>query len=140
VKTAIGAVLIIAAALYLPKCAAQTSLVVTLGSRHLGGGDFCEQNLGLGLEQGRESKRIVGFYKNSLCRTSVYAGMTYQPLQFANWRLGVVGIGVTGYEDPITLGAGLALTYDGMWNAIWFPNKKGDLFAGVIGVQYVRPF
>lgn len=119
---------------------AQTTMVMTLGSRHLDGGSYCETNLGLGLEQGDTTRRIVGFYKNSLCRTSVYLGWTWQPLQSANWRLGVVGMGVTGYEDPVTLGAGLALTYAGLGNVIWFPNKKGNFGNGVIGLQAVRRF
>lgn len=116
----------------------QTSVVMTLGSRHLDGGEFCETNLGLGLERGDTWRTIGGFYKNSLCRTSVYLGGTYQPFRRDKWRLGGVALGATGYTDDLTLGAGLALTYEDSFNAIWFPNKKGNFTKGVLGLQLVR--
>lgn len=137
-KAAWFAIALISAIAVSKEACSQTSVVMTLGSRHMGGGHYCETNPGLGLEDGGTFRRIVGFYKNSLCRTSVYMGSTYQPLRYGPVRLGGVVLAVTGYEDPVTLGAGLTLTYTDAVNVIWLPNKKGEFQNGVIGVQLVR--
>lgn len=60
------------------------TLTLHLLSTHFGGGDYNEQNLGLGLRAGRNAWcAMAGFYKNSLDRNSVYAG--------AGWTLGRLG-------------------------------------------------
>jgi hypothetical protein len=79
----------------------QTSVVMTIGSRHLDGGNYCETNPGFGVEH---NWMVGGFYKNSLCRNSVYLGLRYVPLQYGKWRGGLVALGVSGYEDPVTWG------------------------------------
>jgi hypothetical protein len=137
VKTALGAVLIIAAALYLPKCQAETSMVMTLGSRHLDGGSYCETNFGLGFEH---DWWVGGFYKNSLCRTSTYTGAQKCFVDLGIVEVCGVALAITGYEDPITLGAGVVLKVAEAVNIIWFPNKKGEFQNGVIGVQLVSRF
>lgn len=120
---------------------AQTSVVMTLGSRHLDGGSYCEFNPGIGLEY---PVAVFGVYKNSLCRASAYLGARYQPWTYRSWRFGFLAMGVTGYEDPITLGAGMAFSYEpsnGLgWNLIWVPNKSGEFHNGVIAAQIKRRF
>lgn len=121
--------------------------VATIGSQHLGGGDFCESNPGLGFESGdREVRSLVGVYRNSLCeRWSFYVGRSWLPfyLQSSNLRLGGAAMVITGYESAITLGAALVIAYErekhGV-NLVIFPDRKGNLAQGVIGLQYKRRF
>lgn len=124
--------------------------IATVGSQHLGGGDFCEKNPGFGIESGEEWRNLLGVYRNSLreddrgCRTwSLYAGKSWLPIQSANWRLGGAAMGIIGYESAVTLGVAMVIAYEEKkWgaNLIWFPDKKGDLLQGVIGVQLKRTF
>lgn len=116
------------------------SLVMTVGSRHLDGGSYCEFNPGLGIEH---EHLVYGGYRNSLCRASFYLGARWQPFRYESWRFGFLGMGVTGYEDPVTLGAGMAFSYEpGEWgaNIVWVPNKKGQFNNGVIALQAKRRF
>lgn len=123
--------------------------IATIGSQHLGGGDFCEHNPGIGIESG---SLLLGVYRNSLreddhsCATwSLYAGKSWMPFTSdnGNWRLGGAAMGILGYESAVTLGVAMVIAYErkdwGM-NLIWFPDKRGDLIQGVVGVQFKRRF
>lgn len=126
--------------------------IATIGSQHLGGGDFCESNPGIGVEKSvtEFQRNLFGVYRNSLrednggCRTwSLYAGKSWLPLQSANWRLGGAAMGILGYESAVTLGIAMVIAYERKtWglNAVWFPDKKGDLLQGVVGIQMKFPF
>lgn len=127
--------------------------VATIGSQHLGGGDFCEQNPGAGLElsaNGSQTRSLLGVYRNSLreddrgCRTwSLYAGKSWLPFSVREWRLGGAAMGILGYESAVTLGVAMVIAYEEKtWglNLIWFPDKRGDLLQGVVGVQLKRTF
>ena len=132
------------------KAASADWAIATVGSQHLGGGDFCEKNPGFGIESGEEWRSLLGVYRNSLreddrgCRTwSLYAGKSWLPLQSANWRLGGAAMGILGYESAVTLAVAMVIAYEEKkWgaNLIWFPDKKGDLRQGVVGVQLKRAF
>lgn len=125
---------------------AETWGVGTIGSQHLGGGDFCEVNPGVGLElRSNQTRSLIGVYRNSLreddggCRTwSLYAGKSYLPLRFANWRLGGAALAVLGYDSSITPAVALVIAYERQRrgvNLVWFPSKDGDPFQGVIALQ-----
>lgn len=71
-----------------------------------------EINNGLGLERDSGNfRQMIGGYKNSNSKTSVYALVGYTPLKFDNFKFGVVGGGLTGYGYPITPAGGLFGTY-----------------------------
>lgn len=131
----------------LAKVFADDWAVATIGSQHLGGGDFCEHNPGAGIESGN---LLLGVYRNSLreddrsCDTwSLYAGKSWMPFQSGRWSLGGAAMGIIGYESAVTLGVAMVISYErekhGL-NLIWFPDKRGDLLAGVIGIQWKRRF
>jgi hypothetical protein len=133
------------------KAKAENWAIATIGSQHLGGGDFCEKNPGLGIESGSlTSRSLLGVYRNSLreddhsCATwSLYAGKSWLPLHSENWRLGGAAMGIIGYESPITLAVAAVISYERKtWgaNLIWFPDKRGDLAQGVWGIQMKMPF
>lgn len=101
---------LLALLLLLPSVAlGDTWLVSSVGSRHFSGGSHCEFNPGLGLEHGA---LLGGFYRNSDCKTSFYAGARYVALEWRRWKAGFVGIAVTGYERAITLAPGAMLAYE----------------------------
>jgi hypothetical protein len=124
--------------------------IATIGSQHLGGGDFCEHNPGFGIETGEASRTMVGVYRNSLreddrgCDSwSVYLGKSWMAFKYGKWSLGGAGMVITGYESAITLGLAAVISYeerDWGWNLVWFPSKDGDFSQGVIGLQLRRRF
>lgn len=63
-------------------------------SRH-----FNETNPGLGIEHSLtdDTRAIAGFYRNSIYRESVYAGVAWTPLKTEYVRAGFVAGGITGY-------------------------------------------
>ena len=80
---------------------AETWLSASIASYHIKRGDYCEVNPGIGFEYGlsKTTRFVAGTYQNSLCNVSNYIGVTWVPLQFGNWRLGVATIAITGYEN-----------------------------------------
>lgn len=71
-----------------------------------------EINNGLGLERDSGNfRQMVGGYKNSRHKTSIYALVGYTPLKFDNFKLGVVGGGLTGYAYTVVPAGGLLGTY-----------------------------
>ena len=123
---------------------AETWGVVTVGSEHLNGKQYCEFNPGAGIETGGDTRYLLGFYENSLCDTvSLYFGVAHKVLKKDGWSAGFSGLVITGYESEITLGAALVLSYEGKRNGVnlvWFPSKKGDITEGVIALQIKRRF
>lgn len=86
-----------------------TWLVVTVGSRHHKRG-YNEHNWGLGLEHGVSEywRLVVGTYKNSFYRDTIYLGAMYTPFSFAaaggTVRLGGAVLYASGYEpQPVVL-------------------------------------
>ena len=137
----------------LNKARAADWAVATIGSQHLGGGDFCEQNPGGGLElsaNGSQTRSLLGVYRNSLreddrgCRTwSLYAGKSWLPFSVREWRFGGAAMGILGYESAVTLGVAMVISYERErhgFNLVVFPDRKGNLGQGVVGVQLKRAF
>jgi len=128
----------------LAKVFAEEWAVVTLGSQHLNGDTYCEVNPGLGIEKDwkKDTRLLAGFYRNSLCeKTTFYLGASWLPLRHKSMSIGFAGLGLTGYNDNVTLGAAMVLSYEGKKNGVnfvWFPSKKGDLMAGVVALQWKR--
>ena len=80
---------------------AESFLVASVGSYHFKRKDYCEVNPGVGFEHSilKDTRLVAGTYQNSLCNPSNYIGLSWAPLRFENWRLGVAAIAITGYED-----------------------------------------
>jgi hypothetical protein len=126
---------------------AETWGVATLGSKHLNGKDYCEQNIGPGGEWdwSENTDILAGFYApNSLCEhESWYLGAQRELVEYGKWRAGVSGLALTGYSSSITLAVALALSYEGKengFNIVLFPSKKGDFTRGVLAFQLKRRF
>jgi hypothetical protein len=120
-----------------------------------------QRNLGLGVTIPLDpiadaAAATAGFYRNSYDRTSFYAGVLYQPIQFRaflNWKAGAIFGIVTGYradEEPDRpLLAALALTGQtdsGFGVRLSFvpasftrPGGGGDQ-SGAIGLQLLIPW
>ena len=88
-------------------------LSLTLGSYHFDRDkDYNERNLGIGYERhSGQWSFLTGYYKNSYYKDTVYLMAGYLPLRYENWRAGVVGGLVTGYESPFL--AGGVVSYNG---------------------------
>lgn len=111
--------------------------VMTIASFHLERGKgYCEFNPGLGVAQGAFE---AGFYHNSHCRLSWYAGGAKEFLRAGEWQLAGVALAVTGYESAVIPAFGLAVRrwLSGSYGArlVWFPSSRGEFDKGVIGLQ-----
>lgn len=90
-----------------------TYLNVNLASYHFSRDAVEKQSLseinpGIGIERDAGGLRqMVGVYRNSIRRTSVYALAGYVPLRIDRLRMGVVGGAITGYEIPVAPAVGL---------------------------------
>lgn len=118
---------------------AQVWATATVTSYHFDrSADFNEKNPGLGLEVQHGPGRIVGgIYRNSIDRTSVYAGYAWAPQIAAGVRAGAVGGVVTGYRiSPVPLIAPV-LMLEGRKagvNFIFVPDVLKEA-PGMVGVQ-----
>lgn len=103
-----------------------------------------ESNPGLGYEHGVGSlKYMVGGYKNSDRKNSLYAMLGYQPIQVGDFKAGVFGGGATGYDLPVQPVAGGLLSYDGKYfgaNLTLVPNVPSQHVYGFAGLQLKYPF
>jgi hypothetical protein len=63
--------------------------------------DFNERNWGLGAEYKFDARRSVfaGTYRNSMWRTTRYAGLSYTPFQIGQARIGMIGGVADGYRE-----------------------------------------
>jgi hypothetical protein len=99
----------------LAKAFSQQYISTTIGSYHFDRDkDYNERNLGLGYERhSGQWSFLTGYYRNSYYKDTVYLMAGYQPfyLQFGNWRGGIVGGLVTGYDSPFL--AGGVVSYNG---------------------------
>lgn len=72
-------------------------------SKHLGGGDYNENNGGIGYRS--DDGLMAGYYRNSLNKHSLYAGKEFATDKYrlgpADMQLGAVLGGVTGYGKPV---------------------------------------
>jgi len=61
---------------------------------------YNERNLGCGLEHGvaRDTRLVAGAYRNSLFKTSTYAGALWMPLSLGPASVGLIGGVVNGYR------------------------------------------
>lgn len=81
------------------------SLWLTTGewSRHVDQDkhQYRQNNTGIGMQYDwdKDSSVIVGYYENSIHRSTFYMGMTYTPLQFGCAKVGVIGAMATGYME-----------------------------------------
>src|SRR5688572_27956267 len=85
---------------------------------HLNGKTYCNEiTAGLGVERVDGDWRYsAGFYDNSNCRWSVYAGMAWTPFRIFGAAVGALGGGVTGYKNDLTpVGAGFAAFEGRRW-------------------------
>jgi hypothetical protein len=122
---------------------AESWLVVSGLALHLDGNKYCnELTQGLGLESVEGSKRYsVGFYRNSNCHWSAYAGRAWTPLRLGSVAFGVLGGGVTGYDHAITpVGALFAAVDSKPWglNVTYIPPVAGS--GNVLWLQAKRVF
>lgn len=105
---------------------------------------FSENNPGLGYERGVGSlKYMAGGYENSMRKHSLYALLGYQPIQIGNFKAGVVGGGVTGYQHGVDPVGGALLSYDGKdygANLVLTPNIPNQHVYGFAGLQLKYPF
>lgn len=103
-------------ALYYTDSRADTWLDVTLTSYHFKREPkHNERNYGLGFEYDVEDRwRLIGgFYKNSLWKTSVYAGASYSAWIEGPWRLSFAMGGISGYAPGMIPIVVPALSYEG---------------------------
>jgi hypothetical protein len=137
----VGAVAVLLGAIVITGlCSAQDWLVVNGLAKHLDGGIHCNSTTsGLGLEHDftRSTKAIVGFYRNSNCRYSSYAGAGYLPLHVGTVSLGGVFGMVTGYRVSPMPAAAFAASIEGKvlgFNLVLVP-PVGDESPGVLWLQ-----
>jgi hypothetical protein len=98
-----------------------------------------ESNPGIGLErEDGDWRQMVGVYKNSDRKNSVYGLVGYTPVHAGGFSAGVFGGGVTGYETPVQPAGGLLMTYQGKnmgVNLTAIPNVPSKNVYGFIGLQ-----
>jgi hypothetical protein len=85
---------------------ADTWGVASVTSYHFDDGNHNQKNLGVGLEQtiNEDWSVMAGEYKNSMYRTSVYAGVVWKPLRLGDFHFGFAGGAITGYlSHPVPL-------------------------------------
>lgn len=105
-----------ALAAWLPGALSQERWITAHGiAVHLSPGDHCNSiTTGLGAEYGsRDWRTVGGFYRNSNCRWTVYAGEAWTPIHWGAVSFGAVAGVATGYVLPITPAAGPTITYEG---------------------------
>lgn len=94
-------------------CADELWVDFNLHAHHFNRKDVAEQNLnevnpGIGLRfVDGEYHKLIGAYKNSDRKTSVYALMAWTPIGTDSVRIGAVAGAVTGYDTPYKPAAGL---------------------------------
>jgi hypothetical protein len=79
-------------------------------AKHLDGKVHCNSTTsGLGVEHGisQTVRAMAGFYRNSNCRYSAYAGGAYTPLALGQVHLGALAGVVSGYRNSVLPAAGL---------------------------------
>jgi hypothetical protein len=100
-----------------------------------------ENNPGLGYEHvDPESgiRTLIGAYRNSIRKNSIYALMGYSPLRAGDFSAGIVAGGVTGYDRPVAPAVGGLLSYDGPdygANVVLVPNVPSKNVYGYAGLQ-----
>jgi hypothetical protein len=116
-------------------------LVMSGFAQHLGSGSYCNNHFtkGIGVEK---DGYALGIYDNSNCRLSLYGAKSWLPLRFADWRLGAIAGGATGYGALVIPVGGLAATYERKtWgaNAIFIP-PLSESSPGVLWLQWKKPW
>jgi hypothetical protein len=85
---------------------ADTWGVASVTSWHFDSAGHNQHNYGVGVEQTVNERwsLMAGEYKNSMYRTSVYAGAVWKPWRLDDFRFGFAGGAVTGYRNhPVPL-------------------------------------
>ena len=64
---------------------------------------YRQNNTGVGIQYdvNSDASALVGYYENSIHRSTFYMGMTYTPWHFGNAKIGVMGAMATGYTEVI---------------------------------------
>ena len=104
-KTCLSKALVIAITFLATTCRADTWVSVGGGTNH-----FCHTcgyngfNPGLGIQSDdylpvTDTRLIAGGYYNSFRRTSLYAGVAYQPIRYGIVKAGLMGGVVTNYPN-----------------------------------------
>lgn len=94
--------------------------------------DFNENNLGAGLivrERGSRFFLGAGAYRNSIRRTSVYAGIGYDLIEAGPFYARIEAIAVTGYQVPVAPAVmpEIGITWRGIGVAVhYIPHVKAD--------------
>lgn len=85
---------------------AEDWLVATLTSYHFDDGHHNQRNYGLGVEHTLDEhwSLLAGEYRNSMYRTSVYAGAAFKPWRLGDFGFGFAGGAISGYlHHPIPM-------------------------------------
>lgn len=105
--------------------------------------NFNENNPGIGYESDDGIHRVMlGGYKNSERRNSLYALAGYTPFRLGDLQAGIVGGGVTGYRRDITPVLGLLMSKklgDLGVNLVLSPNVPKQNVYGFAGLQLRYP-
>lgn len=110
-RTLLAAMLLAAAG----AACAQDWIAVHGLAKHLDGRIHCNSTTsGLGFERGVTAafRTIAGFYRNSNCRYSAYAGAAYLPIEVGPVRLGGLAGLVTGYRMSPLPAAGFVAAFE----------------------------
>lgn len=132
----LSCLLLIVAIGFVARLLAQDWLILNGYAQHLGSGSHCNNHLTTGIGIERDHAQL-GVYRNSNCRTSLYAAQAWLPLSVGAVKLGLIGGAVTGYASAVTPVAALAATYERKswgWNLIAIP-PTGESSGGVAWLQ-----
>lgn len=91
---------------------AETWITASVVSHHAVRG-YCEFNPGLGIEHGTSTLRAVGgFYRNSFCEWSGYAGASWLPIG-EKVKFGITAAAFSGYRSEFMFAALPVLAIEG---------------------------
>lgn len=122
---------------------AETWAVATVNSYHFKDSGNNEANFGVGFERGIAERLslMAGEYRNSMGRTSVYAGLAWTPLSYGSLHFGFAAGAISGYESrPVPMVVPMVSMERQRYGANVFvtPNANGS--SGAIGFQIKAKF
>lgn len=131
-KTALGAVLIIAAALYLPKCQAESGLWGSIGfTKHADPSSGCSVNPGVfKMWRGESWRWYLGGHQKSDCDIGLVGGVAWLPWKYGRYSAGGTAMLLTDYGPPVFPAAAPAVSYDEKRQGadfVWIPGVIAHL-------------
>jgi hypothetical protein len=123
---------LIFAAAWSAACAAQDWIVTNGLAYHFEKGhDYNWLTAGVGFEKTvREKIRVAGgFYLNSNRAWSTYVAAVWLPLEYGNFKAGLLGAAVTGYKATVTPAPAMVLAYEQRnygFNVVGVPDADGS--------------